>query len=39
MQEKLEEFFEKYGNANAVRMRRMDGNKEFKVSQFIVESL
>lgn len=35
MQSKLEEFFEKYGNTNAVRMRRMDGNKEFKGSVFV----
>lgn len=31
MQKELEEFFEKYGKVNAVRMRRVDGKKEFKV--------
>jgi lupus La protein len=31
LQEKLEEFFNKYGRTSAVRMRRMDGTKEFKV--------
>lgn len=32
LQKKLEEFFNKYGETNAVRMRRVDGNKQFKVS-------
>ena len=35
MQSKLEEFFNKYGKTNAVRMRRIDGKKEFKASLFI----
>ncbi|KAI6017863.1 hypothetical protein EDC04DRAFT_470939 [Pisolithus marmoratus] len=35
MQKQLEEFFEKYGKVNAVRMRRMDGSKEFKGSVFV----
>jgi lupus La protein len=30
LQKKLEEFFNKYGETNAVRMRRVDGNKQFK---------
>ncbi|KAL4077429.1 hypothetical protein J3A83DRAFT_4087792 [Scleroderma citrinum] len=35
MQKMLEEFFSKYGNTNAVRMRRVEGNKEFKGSVFV----
>ena len=31
LQKKLEDFFDKYGKTSAVRMRRMDGTKEFKV--------
>lgn len=31
MQKKLEAFFNQYGQTNAVRMRRVDGNKQFKV--------
>lgn len=31
IQQDLETFFNKYGKTNAVRMRRIDGNKEFKV--------
>ena len=31
LQKKLEDFFNKYGKTNAVRMRRVDGTKEFKV--------
>ena len=31
MQKKLEAFFSKYGKTNAVRMRRVEGTKEFKV--------
>ncbi|THH20958.1 hypothetical protein EW146_g527 [Bondarzewia mesenterica] len=34
LQRKLEQFFEKYGKVNAVRMRRKDGTKEFKGSVF-----
>ncbi|KAI0742983.1 hypothetical protein C8Q80DRAFT_1273557 [Daedaleopsis nitida] len=34
LQKKLEEFFNKYGKTNAVRMRRIDGTKEFKGSVF-----
>ncbi|KAF9235425.1 hypothetical protein BU15DRAFT_89588 [Melanogaster broomeanus] len=35
LQKQLEEFFEKYGQVNAVRMRRVDGKKEFKGSVFV----
>lgn len=35
LQKKLEEFFNKYGETNAVRMRRVDGNKQFKGSVFV----
>lgn len=35
LQRELEEFFENYGKINAVRMRRIDGNKEFKGSVFV----
>ena len=31
LQRRLEEFFGKYGKTNAVRMRRVEGSKEFKV--------
>lgn len=31
LQQKLEAFFDTYGGVNAVRMRRVDGKKEFKV--------
>lgn len=31
MQRQLEDFFNKYGKANAVRMRRIETSKEFKV--------
>lgn len=31
LQQKLEAFFGMYGRVNAVRMRRVDGKKEFKV--------
>ncbi|KAH9900048.1 uncharacterized protein BXZ73DRAFT_24175, partial [Epithele typhae] len=31
LQKKLEDFFNKYGRTNAVRMRRIDNTKEFKV--------
>ncbi|KAG0694602.1 hypothetical protein DFH29DRAFT_311889 [Suillus ampliporus] len=34
LQKKLEEFFNQYGETNAVRMRRIDGNKQFKGSVF-----
>ncbi|KIK92873.1 hypothetical protein PAXRUDRAFT_12982 [Paxillus rubicundulus Ve08.2h10] len=35
LQKELEEFFEKYGKVNAVRMRRVDGKKDFKGSVFV----
>ena len=35
LQQKLEAFFSKFGNVNAVRMRRMDKSKEFKGSVFV----
>lgn len=35
LQKKLEEFFNQYGETNAVRMRRVDGNKQFKGSVFV----
>ncbi|EGO20269.1 hypothetical protein SERLADRAFT_477685, partial [Serpula lacrymans var. lacrymans S7.9] len=35
LQKKLEDFFNQYGTANAVRMRRVDGKKEFKGSVFV----
>ncbi|KAI0758851.1 hypothetical protein C8Q74DRAFT_1300277 [Fomes fomentarius] len=35
LQTKLEAFFDKYGKTNAVRMRRVDGTKEFKGSVFV----
>ncbi|KAI0830362.1 hypothetical protein BC628DRAFT_1532193 [Trametes gibbosa] len=35
LQTRLEDFFNKYGKANAVRMRRADGTKEFKGSVFV----
>ena len=31
LQKKLEDFFDQYGKTNAVRMRRVDNSKEFKV--------
>ncbi|EIW80773.1 hypothetical protein CONPUDRAFT_166191 [Coniophora puteana RWD-64-598 SS2] len=34
LQKKLEESFNQYGQTNAVRMHRMDGNKEFKGFKF-----
>ncbi|PCH43220.1 hypothetical protein WOLCODRAFT_138250 [Wolfiporia cocos MD-104 SS10] len=35
LQKQLEQFFNKYGTTNAVRMRRIDGTKEFKGSVFV----
>ncbi|KAI0369515.1 hypothetical protein BV20DRAFT_1020563 [Pilatotrama ljubarskyi] len=35
LQKKLEDFFNKYGKTNAVRMRRVEGTKEFKGSVFV----
>ncbi|KAF9649540.1 hypothetical protein BDM02DRAFT_3179669 [Thelephora ganbajun] len=35
LQRKLETFFSKFGNVNAVRMRRIDKSKEFKGSIFV----
>ncbi|KAG8215113.1 hypothetical protein J3R82DRAFT_8564 [Butyriboletus roseoflavus] len=35
LQQKLEAFFETYGRVNAMRMRRVDGKKEFKGSVFV----
>lgn len=35
LQQKLETFFSKFGNINAVRMRRIDKSKEFKGSVFV----
>lgn len=35
LQQKLEAFFSKFGNVNAVRMRRIDKTKEFKGSVFV----
>ncbi|CDO75997.1 hypothetical protein BN946_scf184780.g4 [Trametes cinnabarina] len=35
LQKKLEDFFNKYGRTNAVRMRRVEGTKEFKGSVFV----
>jgi len=34
LQQRLEAFFSKFGNVNAVRMRRVDKSKEFKGSIF-----
>ena len=31
LQKQLEQFFGRYGTTNAVRMRRVEGSKEFKV--------
>ncbi|OJA15769.1 hypothetical protein AZE42_10620, partial [Rhizopogon vesiculosus] len=35
LQKKLEAYFNQYGQTNAVRMRRVDGNKQFKGSVFV----